>query len=264
MGLYKKAKKAGVKKAKARYYNKNKGRFKTGTIIKDAIKAYTMLNAEKKFVAQGITEIDLGQVDGNASGGRQYDVTPLLTQGTTANTRNGNSVKLTSSFFQFQIVGMVATISKIKLFVDFYLVKGTPLGAITNNGSSVPMTDIYDPTIFSGVIDGTSTRNQDHYSDYQLLRSHKCTLMNESLAGEINTMTFGIPMKYNRGKGHHVRYNGNTGTSTDLANGQIVMLLRADVGNRNSVSTSTQNIPIKGVSSGMLVRWSVKHWFYDN
>lgn len=58
MGIYRKAKRAVATKAKKRYFNKNKGKFKMSTLIKDGIKAYSMLNAEKKFVAQGITEID--------------------------------------------------------------------------------------------------------------------------------------------------------------------------------------------------------------
>lgn len=257
-------KSTAAKKVKGRYYNKGRGKFKTQTIIKDAIKAYNMLNAEKKYISNEVTALQVAQVDGNGNGWRQYDVTPLPPLGDSVNQMNGSSLKITTSLFQFQVSGQPSCISRNKLIVDIYKVNGTPQSVITSN-SGLPMTEIYEPTIFSGVIDANSTRFQNNFSDYTLIRSMKVNLDAEQQSGEIATKTFMMPIKYNRGKGHHVRYaNPRTGGTADIDNGQIVMLLRTEVGNHSGSVVSTLPIPITAITTGLIVRWSVKHWYYDN
>lgn len=263
MGAYKNLKKQGKGAVKKRYTTKTGG-VKTNQIMKDAMLAYKMLNAEKKYISQEVSSIQVAQVNGNGNGWRQYDCTPVPALGDTVNQMNGSSLKLTTSLFQFQVSGMTACISKNRLIVDIYKVGGTPISVITTD-SGTPMTEIYEPTIFSGVIDANSTRFQNNYSDYTLIRSMKVKLDAEQQTGEIATKTFSMPIKYNRGKGHHIRYaNPRVGGSADIDNGQIVMLLRAENGNHSGATVSTQSIPITAINTGLIVRWSVKHWYYDN
>jgi len=263
MPIYRRAKR-GVKKVLKKRYVRKSGGMKTNRLMKDAIMAYKMLNAEKKSVTLGITNVTLGQVNVNSTGAGQYDITPVPPQDATASGRNGNSIKMCSSLLQFQVQGMSLTTSKHTLYIDIFKVNGTPIAPFSVGATSLPATEIYNNGIFSGVIDGTSTRYQNNFSDYQLIRSVKCVLPAEQLANEVSNKTFKIPLKYNRGKGHHVRYDGTSGTTSDIANGQIVMILRVDVGNLNTVSPSTLNVPITATSTGLIVRWGVQHWYYDN
>lgn len=264
MGIYRKAKRAVVSKAKKRYYNKNKGKMKMNTLIRDGIKAYNMLNAEKKSITLGITSVTLGQVNVNSTGAGQYDITPVPPQDATASGRNGNSIKLCSSLLQVQLQGMSLTTSKHTLYLDIFKVNGTPVAPFVVGATTIPATEIYNPGIFSSVIDGTSTRYQNNFSDYTLVKSMKIVLPAEQLANEVSNKTLKIPLRYNRGKGHHIRYDGTSGTTSDIANGQLVMILRVDVGNLNTVTPSSLNVPITATSTGVIFRWGIQHWYYDN
>jgi hypothetical protein len=264
MAFYKKARK-GVKKVLKKRYVRKSGGVKTNRLMKDAMMAYKMLNAEKK-VSQGAFNgnqvILVGQVDGNSTGAKQFDITPAPSQGTTSITRNGNSIKLHSSLLQFQVIGQALTISKHVFYVDIFKVNGTPINGFSAPATSSPATLLYDNGVFSGVIDGNSSRFMNNYSDFTLIRSYRCTLPAEQQASEASTKTFTIPLKYNRGKGHHVRFEADG--SSVVANGQIVMIMRCDIGNISTTTTSTQPVPVLATQTGISVRCAVKHWFYDN
>jgi len=265
----KRARKGLVRRAgtavKKRYTSKSGGA-RYGRMVKDVARVVSMVNAEKKYVTYPVATFSVGQVDGNASGARQFDVTPLMGQGTDVSTRNGNSIKICSSFFQFQIQQQSNTITTpIRFKVELWLVKGIPLGAFASQATTAPITDLYDNSVFSGVIDMTSTRNMDHYSDYRLIASRSVYLPGDQVSGgDVQAKTFTMPIKWNRGKGHHVRYSGTSGSSADISNGQIFMIFRTDVGNKNTATVSTKDIPLTAVSSGINVKLGYKHWFYDN
>ena len=255
----------GVGMVKKRYTNKG-GNPKYKRMVKDVARVVSMVNAEKKYVTYPVASFAVGQVDGNASGPRQFDVTPLMSQGTDVSTRNGNSIKICSSFFQFQIQQQSSTITTpLNFRVELWLAKGIPLGAISSGATTAPITDLYDTSVFSGVIDMTSTRNMDHYQDYRLIASRKVYLPGDQVAGgDIQCRTFTMPIKWNQGKGHHVRYSGTSGSSADIANGQIFMVFRCDVGNKSATTASTKDIPLTVINSGINVKLGYKHWFYDN
>lgn len=225
----------------------------------------SMLNAEKKFVEQKPTSFAVGQVANLSSGARQWDVTPLMSQGADANTRNGNSIKITSSLFQFQITQQSTTIpTPITLIIEMWKCNGTPIGAFASTGSVAPIIDIFEPSVFSNVIDATSVREQNHFANYTLLRRKVVKLPGDQIAAsDIQSKTFIMLHKWNRGKGHHIRYQGTAGSSADIARGAIYMTFRADVGNRDTTA-STLSVPITAASSGVVVSMGYTHWFYDN
>lgn len=246
-------------------YTRPSGAVKYNKLIKDAATAVTMLNAEKKYVTYPVSSFAVGQLANNSSGARQFDVTPLMSQGVDVSSRNGNSIKICSSFFQFQVTQQSATITTpMKLRVELWLAKGVPLGAFASTGSSAPITDLYEPSVFSGVIDMTSTRQPDHFQDYRLIASRTVKVNGDQVAGgDVQATTFTMPIKWNRGKGHHIRYSGVSNSSADIGNGQIFMVFRADLGNRDTTA-STKDVPITAASSGLIVKMGYKHWFYDN
>lgn len=264
----KRARKGLVRRAgtavKKRYTSKSGGA-RYGRMVKDVARVVSMVNAEKKYVSYPVASFAVGQLANNSSGARQFDVTPLMSQGTDVSSRNGNSIKICSSFFQFQVNQQSSTITTgIRLRVELWLVKGIPLGAFASTGSSAPLTDLYEPSVFSGVIDMTSTRQPDHFQDYRLIASRNCYVPGDQVAGgDIQAKTFTMPIKWNRGKGHHIRYNGTSNSSADIGNGQIIMCFRADIGNRDTTA-STKDVPLTAASSGLIVKMGYKHWFYDN
>ena len=265
----KRARKGLVRRAgtavKKRYTSKSGGA-RYGRMVKDVARVVSMVNAEKKYISTPVASFSVGQVDTNASGARQFDITPLMGQGTDVSTRNGNSIKICSSFFQFQVQQQSSTVTTpIRLRVELWLAKGVPLGAISSGGTTAPMTDLYEPSLFSGVIDMTSTRNPDHFQDYRLIASRNCYLPGDQVAGgDVQAKTFTMPIKWNRGKGHHVRYNGTSGSSADIGNGQIFMIFRTDIGNKNATTASTKDVPLTATNTGVLIKMGYKHWFYDN
>lgn len=250
---------------KKRYTSKSGGA-RYGRMVKDVARVVSMVNAEKKYVTYPVASFAVGQVDFNSSGARQFDVTPLMTQGVDASSRNGNSIKICSSFFQFQVQQQSSTVTTpLKFRVELWLVKGVPLGAIASGATTAPITDLYEASVFSGVIDMTSTRVPDHFQDYRLIASRTVRIAGDQVSGgDIQATTFTMPIKWNKGKGHHVRYAGTSGSSADIGNGQIFMVFRTDLGNKNASNASTKDIPLTAVSTGVNVKMGYKHWYYDN
>lgn len=264
MGVFKRTVKRGKKFIKKRYgLNKRSSGIKSGAIARDAMalaKMASMLNAEKKFFQYPTNNFVLGQVSINVSGVYALDMTPYITQGTDASTRNGNSIKLTTSMFQFQFLQQANTVTDMRIIVDIIHITGVPQTTFTASSIS----NIYDPGVFSGVIDYFSPRNQNHFSDYKVIRSFKVHLKADTVSPESTITSVQKPHKWNRGKGHHIRYQGNSGAVADVANGQIIMVFRADTGNSSATNSSLGGIWNQGAQTGCQVYWNFKHYFYDN
>ena len=258
-----------VKKAKKfvkkRYgLNKKSKGLKLGTLASDVMMLKKMVNAEKKYHNYTAGQAyAFGQVNGTTNSGMLcYDITPLVTQGNGPDGRQGASIKLCSSLYQFQITQQSAIYFPAKVFIDFWINKGQP---ITTTDAQ---TQIFDASQFSGVIDTMSPRNINRYSDFQLIRHVEKTVPGDQIAsGDLQTIPFDVPIKYNRGKGHHVRLvNSISGTAVnDILNGQMLMTVRCSVGNSSVSLNSTRDVPYANLlNSGQTMRFAYKTWFYDN
>jgi len=261
----------GAKRFVKKRYNvggKKRGPINTGAIAKDVARLAMMINAEKKtfsITAQSTLgqPVGVGQVAVNATGVRCFDITPLISQGLTAESRNGDSIKLHSAYFQFMVSQQANTAISNKASIEIWHYNG---GAIISETDA--LASIYQPTVFSGVIDYQSARNIDKMGDWRLARKMSCTLQGEQISGTKTIKYLNMPLKFNRGKGHHVRYSGSTITNnplTDLANGrsQIFLVYRAESGNRSS-TVSTANVPATAALTGLEVQASYTYYFYDN
>lgn len=260
---FKKAVRGAKKFVKKRYNVGGKKKLKdanTGAIVADVMKLMSMVNAEKKIYQLPLQTQYVGQVNVNSTGAICLDVTPMMAEGADQFQRNGISIKLHSQLWQFQISTEVFAQVANKVHIEFWYNKG-----ITTAQATL-LTNTYDPSIFSGVIDMTSTRNADHFGDYKLLRKHTAVLKEQSIAGALSNTTFTIPIKFNRGKGHHIRYTGATYTNylADVQNGQIFMIIRADNGNASGVTASTLPVNPTGASTGVKCVFANKTWYYDN
>lgn len=232
----------------------------TAQITADVMKLMSMVNAEKKLNNIGTISSPVGQVAGNITGTLCLDVTPMMAEGADQFTRNGISIKLHTQLWQIQLSQQSGATCANTFTFELWLNKGPVLDQATL------LAQVYDPSVFSGVIDITSTRNPDHFKDYQLIRKIKRKLTDPSYAGDLTNTTFTVPVKFNRGKGHHIRYTGTGSTNylTDVQAGQIFIICRADNGNRHAVNISTLPVAIKALNTGITFNWAVKTWYYDN
>ena len=261
MGIYKRTTKVVKKAVKKRYgFNKKSKGPKYVKMAQDVAKLAMMINAEKKVFNQSYPVYSVGQVNANGTGALIYDVTPLMAQGVTLSTRNGASVKLHSALYQFQFTQQASLTINQKIIIEFWKTKGTTL----------PQADclakVYDTATFSGVIDTNSPRYQDNFNDFQLIRRVSKMLPADSISTDATVITFDVPIKFNRGKGHHIRLTQNISQNptSDVLNGQIFMIVRASVGNSSTSTVSTQNVPLKLINSGADMRFAYRTWFYDN
>jgi len=266
----KKAVKAGKRFVKKRYNigGKKKGPLNVGALAADVAKMAMMINAEKKvyaITAQNVLgqPVGVGQVSANVTGTSCFDITPLISQGVTAETRNGDSIKLHSAYFQFMVSQQLNGIVGNKACIELWYNNG---GAVVS--ASDALAAIYQSTVFSTVIDYQSSRNIDKMGDWRLARRLVVPLPGEQIAGTKPCKYVNMPIKFNRGKGHHVRYAGATIANnplTDLANGrsQLFLIYRAETGNKSS-TLSTLNVPQTGAQTGIDITASFTMYYYDN
>ena len=246
-----------VKKV-ANYVAKNPQTVSTGLslakVAYDVARLASMVNAEKKRLDISISGIPVGQVNINATGSLVADITPAPAQNVTYNGRVGSSIKLHSSFMQFQLWSQSLSVSEMRGKIEIFIVKGTPqaLPGIINS--------IYEANTFSTVVDYNSERNPDYYGQYLRIYSKKFYLKQESQNNQTAVTSFKIPMKYFRGKGHHIRYDKNTSSITD---GQMVLCVTMDAGNI-AASASSLTVPVTIATSGALLSYDIKHYYYDN
>jgi len=261
MGVFKRVARKAKKAVKKRYgFNKASSGPKYGKMAQDVAKLAMMINAEKKVFNQSYSNQNLGQVNANLTGALCYDITPLIPQGATASTRNGASVKLHSALYQFQFTQLTALSINQKIIIEFWITKGTTLDTPTL------LTKTFDNSTFSGVIDTNSPRYQDNFSDFRLVRRINKTLPADSISADNTTATFDVPIKFNKGKGHHIRLVQSLASNPvlDVLNGQMYMTVRASVGNANAITVSTKDVPLTAINTGSIMRFAYKTWFYDN
>lgn len=255
----KKALRSGKRFVKKRYGIGKKRTLNVSALANDVAKMAMMINAEKKAYNAPLELRNLGQCNANSTGALIYDITPTgIIQGVTVNTRNGNSIKLSSALYQFQLAQLPAATIANKVIIEFWLNKGT------YQTEATAMNQLFLPAQWSSVIDANSARSQDYFGDFRLLRRVVKTIPCDNTASESTVRTFTIPFKFNKGQGHHIRFSNNTGNLTDVANGQIFMTMRAEQGNANSFTASTLDIPYTAVNTGLRVRAAYRIWFYDN
>lgn len=260
------AKKAGkyvVKQAKKRYVNK-RGNLKVGRMVKDIAMLKKMVNAEKKRIEmyngyiEGVSQFVCNSAGTNLDTGYIIkDITPIISQGTTYSTRSGSSVKLHSMQAQFQLNQQANAVSPTTISVEFWRVRNQ---VVTANATT--MGQIYDKNAISFFTDYHSTRNPDHFKDYQLIAKKRVRFEQDSISGIQNIKDFRIPRRLFN---HHVRYAGDSNTVTE---GQILLVVRASTGNKGSATATIGFLgstpPVLTNVSGINVTMALRYYYYDN
>jgi len=252
-----------VKRAvKRRYVTKTGKGLRVGRIAKDVMMLKKMINAEKKTYADKLSSaITVGQVGGNTSGHQIIDVTPLPAQGTTSATRNGNSIKLTSAYYEFYFVKQSSATQRTSAIIEFWKVPGEPYTATEiSNGTAIA--DLFTPNEYvtgANIYDMVSSRRQDTFRNFKKVYSRRISFPALDIAGVTQTKLVKIPLKY----GHHIKF-ASDGSQTVSA-GQVLMTIRMENGNKStSVVNTFGNIAVNGTNTGVSLNYSFLSYFVDN
>lgn len=265
MGVFKRTNrlmKKGMKALKKRYGAKAGGRkatggFRVAKLARDVMYLKSVLNPEKKRYLALTQEALIGQVNGNTDGGYYADVTPTPIQGVAFDQRNGASIKLHSSMWHFQFVQQVGVICDIKLCIEIFRIEGEPYTGFTFRNER------YLNNFFitgADIRDYNTQINPDNFMKGKLVARRYIKLKEDATGSTKNILDLKIPILYNKGQGHHVRFNRDTQT---VEHGQLVMVIRADRGNIGAVSTLT-GIPDVGLNTGVSMSYNRTDFYYDN
>lgn len=207
----------------------------------------------------------LGQVDANSDGAIVVDVTPLVAQGVQTNQRNGASIRLHSSNYNFQISQQVSSNTRIRYRISWLAVNGPAISS--SNIVSGFFNHVYQPNAFiSGSIrDYNCQKNPDFFGTYKTIRTITGTIEPDAFSGMSTSRSFNVGLKYNRGKGHDIRYNQNLGGADSVFNGQIVMVIQIDRGNSSTTTTSGITGALdSAINTGLYVQYNRLDYYYDN
>lgn len=228
-------------------------------------KLQSMTDGEKKRITTFFQDT-IGQVTGNGEGAMVLDVTPLPTQGTNTNQRNGASFRLHSTNYQFNIIQQPQAKADVKMKFTWLQVIGAPYSSATV--VSQFFTNVYNPNPFispSNIRDINSQYNPDYFGTYKVLRTLYKTVKADQLADVRTNTSFRLGFKYNKGKGHDVRFNQNNNGSDNLFNGQIIMVVQLDRGNDSPSTVSTLSGNYDTVpETGLFLQYNKVDYFYDN
>jgi hypothetical protein len=257
--LYSRVKNAASKGIQKRYFKgSNYSKPDYSQMAKDILALKSVINSEKKrFTFPSSGPLNFGQVNVNASGHYALDMTPIIGEGVTYSTRNGASIKLSSSFLEFQFYQQTNRSSGMRFKLYFVQVKG----AIQTTSTFVSQFLNPNPFVSGTIYDYNSTTNPDYFGQYKIIYTKDVYLKDDSTTSDIIIKDVKIPLKYNKGLGHHIRYNGDTNT---VADGQLMLLIVADSGNFASGVSSIANIPIIGGLTGANMNINFTHYYYDN
>jgi len=233
-----------------------KGRLSSTRLIKDVAMLKRMINAEKKETSELTYTFNVAQVNGNSNGYKTYDVTPIISQGITGQTRNGNSLKIHSMVFKGQMLQQTGNHHQGKVRVEFFMNKATPFAP----WSDTDLPNIYNPYTITGLYDTNSTRSTDTYKNWVKIASKTLVIKQDNYSGVQGWKDFVIPLRF---KSYHIKYDDNN--TNAVRNGQLIMVVLADSGNSSStVSSSVTNIPVTAISTGFTMNMTQKSWYYDN
>lgn len=239
-------------------------------ITRDVSMLKNMINAEKKRfdICSVSSATQLGQYAWNGTTNSnayfQLDITPTPSQGLTASTRNGASIKLTSSYMQFMLYQQSATAHPMKFIFEIYLTKGQPQAVNSTTAFQVYAGNQWIANEQSGtaIIDYNSERQQDYFGQYKCLYRKVVSMAPDSTSSMTSIKNVKIPIKWFGGKGHHIRYVGD---GTTVANGQLVLYIRCDSGNAGGTAGGITNAaPVTAANTGAQLQYDIKHYFYDN
>lgn len=233
--------KRGYKMAKKRYVKRGQPNMKN--IMSDVKMLKQLVNVEKKRVDfTQLTTLQFGALNGvGVSGAQCVNVVPVISQGTTNSTRNGNSVKLVSACLDVQFAQQLSCVNDLKLR---WVLICRPDNAASYSAATVQDTFL-EPNPFSTVRDFYSNRDPEYYTAFRVIKQGVIDLKQDQISSGQTIVQKKYPLKLN----HHLKYNDNASTST--TKNAFFLLFTASGGD---IALST------GAQVGFNIRW----YYTDN
>lgn len=230
-----------VKKAvKSRYYNKNKGAVRFNRIARDVYNLKQAINSEKKHHLKIPETQHFAQYTNFASGSghKLIEITPEIPQGTGANSRVGNQVKLTGACLEFLMSKDIALTGTIAYKI--YIIRQI------NGNVPMEVEDFLSANHFISamtVYDTASQRNQQQMSNFRVVKTLYGRFQQDqngiTTADQANMIrrNFTVPLKFT--KDNMIRYNTN-GSTTSINSRYYVLAVASngDTGNNTGVYLS--------------------------
>lgn len=209
-------------------YKKNRGTI--GQLVRDVAMVKSMVNAEKKYVA--FTEsFNFGSLY-NAGSGHWVQSLISLSQGTTAATRTGNSVKATSLQYALQIAPMTNTTNRIEYTIFILLHPGALPDDVYTTGQGGTLANTFLDTDYGGVSrTNRSLRNVENFRNWIVLKRINGKVDNDE------SSTAGSEIKHHTGAvklWQHMKFNG---ANTPCIQNQIYYLFVANNGDAGTALT---------------------------
>jgi len=254
-----------VRKGKKATWNVRSVASKVGSVIKTVGMLKGLINAEKKYILNPtVSSVPIGQTNSNADALYIQDITPLIPIGAGQSERTGSSVKLTSFRFRCQIQAMKELLSRQKVVIEIYRSTG-PSQTVAGTGGATVSQQLYNADSISGLYDYFATRNSDFYPNFKLIKRFNASVYPAQLDPTTTNPDLQprmVDIISNVKYGHHLRYNYN---STDVAAGQLFMVVRCDTGNTGgSPSSAVPNIVNIQPNSGSFMSCNFFWHYIDN
>lgn len=259
--VYRRAvKRAGVRKIGRRVYKATglvnpvkKGKVSSTRLMKDVAMLKRVINSEKKEITSAVTSVAVGQINVNANTAFiEQDITPIMSQGITGQTRNGISIKPCSMIIRGQLIQQSGALQGQKIIVEVFMNKST-----TISGSLVAQ--LYDTNPLTGLYDYNAPRAMDTFKNWVKIASRRFTIGQDNLSGVVGFTDVKLPIRF---KGYHVKFDSNN--TNAVTSGQLVMVVRADSGNIGGSASTNTFIPVTAAGTGSNLNYFIKTWFYDN
>lgn len=219
------------------------------TLMRDVANMKMLINVEKKHLHSNVTDqMQFAQSNTlaytNYGGVYVANVTPQISQGVTASTRTGNSVKATGCCFEFEVVGDSALVNS--LAYKIHIVRKRDNQSFMTPSTALSLIWIPNPFSPNGAaIDTFSTRDVDNMKNFQIVKTISGRLEPDSLTGQTARRQHRVPLKLN----HHFRYDGPS-TTLPIDNNYFIYVV-ADSG-------------VQSLNTGGLFRYNVRWFFTDN
>lgn len=212
----------------------------------------------------------------NVGGWASIDITPIPLQNNETNGRVGSQITLASSYMKLQFQQQSATSTwpfKIKaLIVENLGPSVSASQAMTDMWQNNPFT--YSTANTAGFIDFNSTRQPDNFKNYKVIRQMTVKVPIDpyyaaGANGALQIKEAVMKLKYNRGKGHRIRYlqNNTNNITTNISAGQIFLMFLVDYGQiNNTVQLADVNRSVVGSQlalSGLLANFHLTHYYTD-
>lgn len=237
----KQAKRAG-KYLKKRYAPKGSVNMKK--IISDVKLLKTLVNVEKKRVDTTVTIAQpFGRANAGADGAYHAILTPVIPQGTTGETRNGNSVKLVSGCLDVAIAQQANTLNSIKIKL-WIVCRQENAGGYS---SSATINQLLEVNPFTTRRDFYSNRDPEFFSEFQIIKCVTMTLTQDQITSGTTNIQKKIPLKFS----HHLKYSNDASTVT--TKNQFYIIATASDGEMASPTLT-----------GAQIQYNMRWYYTDN